>query len=661
MATSTTYPVQSIALDPDLRIQHEDEIIAASRYTPVSDGPHPAVVIATPYRKDDRITFGAWDPSIRYLVSAGYAVVVMDLIGTGASTGWKEPFSGDEGKEVATVIEWIADQPWCTGAVGTFGLSYGAWTQYQVAAIDPDPLEAIAPVSVVPSVYASSWTGGSFNLLKRATWPVSMYASQALPPSRRDEDGRWSDIWEQRLTHMETADPWLFSFLDHPTKDDFWRRREVSPTDITVPTFAACGYRDVHTRPMVEFIESIDAPKRLIIGPWQHTMPECGWIAAIDFRRQAVGWFDRYLKDDDAADHSGPTDPIIYWTERDGGWSDAGQWRTTTQWPTAADQARNYALTPDGLVPVMDYTDGTVACDYEYDHAVGVDSLDRVGSVINRGIETGIDDGRSLVFETAPLDDPVELTGTGQATIRIQATTPDPIVAVRLVDIAPRGRARLVTGGYLRADHRTGHQDPTPLEPNRTYTVEIPLKPKSHIFESGHRLRVAVAASAFPRTRPPNQHGSFTLHSTPDTPSTITLPGRIHQREPTFENNIEMNPPDDSIPLTSSFVRSSDGSWWTKRANTTGSVTFETETESTVDLPHGPEFTRTERIEGIAHPTDPDAARLRTEAMMELNYPEQTINAEATADVTGDHQSLATTVVADGRTVFEKRWRRHRR
>ncbi|MFB6148622.1 MAG: CocE/NonD family hydrolase [Halobacteriales archaeon] len=658
---SATYPDQSITLHPGLRIDHGGETIAASRYEPSTDGPHPAVVIATPYRKDDRITFGAWDPSIRYLTTNGYEVVVMDLLGTGASTGWKEPFSGDEGQEVAAVIEWIAEQPWCTGAVGTYGLSYGAWTQYQVAAIDPDPLAAILPVSVVPSVYASSWTGGSFNLLKRATWPVSMYASQALPPSRRDEAGRWADIWDRRLGHIESADPWLFSFLEHPTKDAFWQHREVSPADISVPTFAACGYRDVHTRPMVEFIEAIDAPRRLIIGPWQHSMPEQGWIAAIDFRRQAVAWLDRHLKGDAASMTPSTRDPVIYWTERDGGWTAAGHWRTTSRWPTTDDDTVTFALTPSGLKQHPASTDGTLAWEYEYDHAVGVDSLDRVGSVINTGIETATDDARSLVFETSPLSNPFELTGTGEATVRIQATTPDPIVAIRLVDVTPRGRTRLVTGGYLKADHRTGHEDPTGLDPEQTYAIDIPLKPKSHVFESGHRIRVAVGASAFPRTRPPNQHGSFTLHSTPDVPSTVTLPGRSHTGDPTFANTIEMYPPDESVPLTSPFIRSSDATWATNREHATNSVTFETETESTVDLPHGPVFRRSERIEGIAHPSDPDAARLRTDATMELVYPEQTISAEATADVTGDHQSLTTTVTTDERILFDERWRRHRR
>lgn len=146
-------------LHPDLLIPVDGETVAASRYEPPTAGPSPVVLIVTPYRKDDRITFGTHEPSIRYFCHHGYEVVVADLLGTGASSGDKRPFHRAEGDEMAAIIKWLADREWTTGDVGTYGYSYGAWTQYVAAAVDPEPLKAIVLVAVANSVYESSCTG----------------------------------------------------------------------------------------------------------------------------------------------------------------------------------------------------------------------------------------------------------------------------------------------------------------------------------------------------------------------------------------------------------------------------------------------------------------------------------------------------------------------
>ena len=211
-----------------------------------------------------------------------------------------------------------------------FGLSYGAWTQYATAAAAPDALGAIVPVSVAPSGYASSYTGGVLNPLKRAVWATGFQARQALPPGRRDGDGRWARVWHDRLDRLAGERPWLFRFLDHDLEDDFWAERAVDPEEVDVPTLAACGTRDVHTASMVPFVEALDVEKRLLVGPWRHRMPEQGRETAVDFRRQAVDWFDRHLRSEEpdgdgdrACDPDLP--PVAYWTERDGGWTvDAG-------------------------------------------------------------------------------------------------------------------------------------------------------------------------------------------------------------------------------------------------------------------------------------------------------------------------------------------------
>lgn len=648
-----------IDLHPDVLIPVRDETVAATRYSPTGcTAPLPAILIATPYRKDDRITFGGWDPSIRYLALAGYEVVVMDLLGTGASTGTKTPFDGGEGDEVASVIEWLADREWTTGSVGTFGLSYGAWTQYQAAAVAPDALDAIVPVAVTPSVYQSSWTGGVFNALKRATWSSAMQAHRALPPSRRDPAGRWADVWETRLAELRASRPWLFQFLDHPTEDDFWADRRVAPSEITVPTFAACGYRDTHTGPMVKFFDRIDAPKRLVLGPWRHTFPERGREAAVDFRRQVVDWFDQYLKGDAPDRSDWPT--IAYWTERDGGWTPgAGVWRGTDRWPTVGGDATvTFALSPGRLVhgetPVAELEREVV-----YDGTVGMESLARVGSIQHPGVDTSADDARSLSFETEPLDQPVELTGTAIATIRLRPETQDPLVAVRVVDVGPTGSARLVTAGYCRVSHRDGHQSPHPPEPGMDVCIDVPLTPKSHVFEAGRRIRVAVAGAAFPQALPVPGQGPFTVCSTPAAPSVLTFPGRVHPDDVALDRPLSMDPPDDRVvPVASPFVTELGADWETARTHTAGTATFRMRHAYAVRLPHGAVFRYDQETEADAQSDAPTAMAFSDETTLTLEYPHETVQAETHTTVTPAMQSIQTTVSVDDATVFDERWRR---
>lgn len=655
--TETAKPSE-VVRHPDLLIPAADEEVAATRYEPVDvAGPLPTVLVATPYRKDDRITFGSWEPSIQYLAAHGYEVVVVDLIGTGASTGTKEPFTRTEGEHLAEVIQWLADRSWTTDRVGMFGLSYGAWTQYATAAVAPEPLKAIVPVSVSPSVYASSYTGGVFNPLKRATWAAQMQASLALPPSRRDDDGRWAKVWQSRLNDLRDGTPWLFEFLGHESHDDFWENRIVDPEEISVPTLAACGYRDVHTSPMVEFFDDINAPKRLLLGPWRHTMPERGRECAIDFRRQVVEWFDRFLKDVDNEALEYPT--VSYWTERDGGWQiGAGTWRGANRWPeltTTEQPTLNYALTPDGLV-ATNQASGVVSRRYEYDHTVGIDSVDRVGNVTNTGVDTNADDARSLTFETDSLETPVELTGSGVATLQIEATTPDPVVVTRVVDVAPDGTARTVTSGYLRASHRNGHVDLRPLSRNQEVELSIPLKPKSHIFEPGHSIRVGISAANFPRALPPNEQGKLTLVSRPDARSAVQFPGMVHE-EVAFADAVSMDGPDMSMPLRSPYVSDEESAWVTARDHVANTAEFSTTEQYSLDLPHSGEMTWRNNVEASVKADSPETASLQTNVEAMLTYPTECVRVETSARVTRATASLTTQVVVDEQVVFDECWR----
>lgn len=642
----------------DVAIPVGDETVVGVRYEPPTDGPSPSILMATPYRAQDRITFGSYDPSLRYFAAHGYEVVAVDLLGTGASSGEKpESFDAREGAEVVSVVEWLADREWTTGEVGMFGKSYGGWTQLRAAVENPPALKAIVPVSIASSQYAVARPGGAFNFLRSTMWATQMQASQALPASTRDPDGRWADVWKDRLEYLRDARPWLFNSLDHDTFDGYWERREIPVERIDVPTFAVCGYRDLHTGSVVDYFDRIEAPKRLLLGPWRHTMPHRGTENAVDFRRQALAWYDRHLKGKDVDGDDSPT--VVYYTEREGGWKrDAGVWRGADAWAGATpDETVTFALAGDGLVPADTFDGEPVNRTYEVDQTVGVNSMERIGMIQHTGLDARPDDTRSLVFETEPLPDPLELTGDGTLTLRLSASTSDPLVVVRLTDVDPEGTSRPITHGYLRASRQTSHVEPTPLEPGREYELEIPLHPRSHVFEAGHRVRVALSGAYFPRAEPAPEQGSFTVSSSPDAPATLTLPGREHLGGVAFEDTVAMSPPDTArVPVSSQFVASADEDWRLSRRPDDESVSFTATKTTRLRPPNGSEITWSHDVEAGVPARDPRAAYVRNDVTVTLQRRMETIVSEATSRVTHDYAALTSQVTVDGQVVFDERW-----
>lgn len=666
-----------MALDDDLRIPVGDAAVAATRYRPTeAEGPLPAVLMYTPYHKDDMITFGGYDPLLRYVAAHGYAVVAADMVGTGASSGeMDELFCQQEADDAVAIVEWLADREWSTGRVGMLGKSYGGITALWAAAERPDPLDAIVPILTPYTGFRNGYfDDGLFEFIGiGGDWLPRMQVFDAKPPGRRDADGRWATVWRERLQAIADRDPWLIQFRRHPTKDQFWADKDIAIDRIRTPTLAVGGWRDGYSVETVEFFEAIDAPKRLVFGPWRHVMPHRGREAAIDFRRQTVEWFDRFLKDadNDATDY--PT--ITYWTERDGGGEPgAGEWRGRETWPTSGAGSDSIALAVASaggesagaagrLVPADEFDGDAVTAEYDVDQTVGMASLEGLLSPTDGApLDTHADDVRSLCFETEPLSSPVELTGTGEVTLRLAASEPDPLVAVRVVDVSPGGVSRLVTRGFCRPGLEESSATDDPFEAGTEQPVSIALEPRSHVFEAGHRLRLAVSGAYFPLVMPASCGGTFTVRSSPEAPSTVALPGR-RLASGAFDDRVAMAAPDDSIAPSGRFFTADDGSWEVTRDRLGGTGIVRTSTEYAFEPPASPSagtnadaVTYVQDIEARVDATDPTTAVVYSDTRLEMEYPMEQVVVTGSTRLDRDTVQMTTTVAIDDRVAFEETW-----
>jgi putative CocE/NonD family hydrolase len=642
----------------EIEVPVDGRTLRATRRSPEKQGERPVILTYTPYHKDD-LSDTRSDPRVEYFVDAGYEVVVADAAGTGASDGLVEhPFTADEGRHGAAVVEWLAGRPWSNGKVGIVGRSYPGTTALEIAAQRPEGLAAIVPIHAPARIYDAYFDGGALAFLRTCgQWAPNFEYLPLQPPADRTT-ADWGERWNRRLDALRDRQPFLFQYLDHPEKDDYWARKDVPVERISVPTLAVGGYRDAFGGGTLAYVERIDAATELILGPWRHAEPEQGETARIDFLREVENWFDEHLTDDSS--ERDPAPPIRYWTEHPSLDAPlAGQWRGRSTWPTAEDDTATvtFGIGADGLRTDLDAL-APVADRWTVDYSVGTASI---GFEIPGGtdLDTTPDDIRSLCYETPAFDEAFELTGTGTATLPVVPESTAQLVAVRIVDVAPDGRGTLVTHGVTRAELQDRQIDPPgktgapvdPLTPGEPRTVSVGLRPTSHVFGPGHRLRVAVSGAFFPYVSPPDGSAGFELTSTPETPATVELPGRHHGGSPEFENTYAFDPPQDV------YDQPAHPTWETTTDHTDETATVALEQSYTKPLADA-DFEYEMAIEAAVERSTLASETIDRETTTTLRYPTETIQSRVHTSVSRSYATMQYRVRRDGEEIYaeQKRW-----
>ena len=312
--------------------------LAASLYLPDTRDPCPVLLEALPYRKDD-VTAGYRAEYRRLAGEHGYAVARVDLRGTGSSEGVAtDEYPPQEQADLCRVIEWLAAQPWSTGAVGMYGTSYSGFNSLQVAAERPPALKAVVAIYASDDRYTDDvhYVGGALRLLDLVDYPLYMVALNALPPVPALAGPGWRERWRERVEGLE---PWLLRWLQEQVDGPYWRHGSLRPAyeRIACPTMLVAGWADGYRNATFRVLERLRAPSRLLLGPWSHMATDSSLPGPrIDLVPEMVRWWDRWLRGRrNGVDTQAPVTVFVRHATRPA--PDlaevAGVWRDEPAWP----------------------------------------------------------------------------------------------------------------------------------------------------------------------------------------------------------------------------------------------------------------------------------------------------------------------------------------
>jgi predicted acyl esterase len=624
--------------------------LAASLYLPETDGPWPALLEALPYRKDDVLPNAE---RYRRLRDEGdYAVCRIDLRGTGSSEGVaRGEYLPQEQDDLCAVVAWLADQTWCTGAVGMFGASYSGFNSIQTAMRRPPALRAIVPMYATDDRYTDDihFGDGVRKALEFVGYPLFMASMNALPPVPSLVPD-WRERWLARIDEMVA---W-YDALEEQNDGPFWRQGSLRPDydAIEVPTMIVGGWSDVYRTAAFRMIERLTCPKRLVMGPWAHMSPASSIPGPhIDIVPEMLRWFDRWLRDDRNGIDEEP--PIVVFIRRSTPPAHdlvafRGTWRYEPAWPPARQVERRLALDAATTSPPKD----TIAIRGD----VGVTAHIRGSYAPPYGLplDQRRDDAYSLVYEW-PIEEELEIFGVPRLTAAVTSSVPVAFVSAKLSEVLPDGTSALISRGLLNLTHRSSHAAPSPLVPGESVEITVELDATSWIPERGNRLRLAIAGADWPNGWPPPEAGELTIDAAR---TTLLLPLVVGPSPAAGEPSLAPVDP----PVADDGDDDGDVTWRIEHDVYAGETHVVVNQHVVDRLDDGTEITEVEGGEVGVRPDEPGVAWVSSQTDYEIAWPEVTARAHARLELRSDASTyrFALTVDVDenGDRLASRRWAR---
>lgn len=490
-------------------------VLRADVYRPDTDSPVPAIVARTPYdRSFPLIPPAALDPEVA--AEAGFALVCQDVRGQYGSEGEFYTFT-TEGPDSFDTVEWAAAQPWCNGAVAMTGRSYGGAVQWLGAVERPPHLRALFPV-VTGSDYYHGWIyqGGAFQLGFNLFWTRLMNDPKGATKLRALFEHL--PLKTVPVAPEREAARYYFDWLEHPTNDAYWQALAINRRyeRIEVPAFVVGGWFDIFLGGTLENFAGLRAHggsasaregTRLLVGPWAHgstygPYPDHGFDQfapqdRVDLAEYQVRFFRRHLLGEDGDDEA----PVRLFVMGENRWRDEEEWPLRRAQPTAWFLRAAGLLSPEA--PGDEPPD-----EFVYDPSDPAPTIGGPTSLPARLMRTNagpLDQRRVeeradvLVYTSPPLDRPLEATGPLRVVLHAATDAKDADWVAKLSDVDPGGVSRILAEGVLRARFRDGFDSERLVEPGRPFEYDLDLVATCNVFLPGHRIRLAITSSSFPR------------------------------------------------------------------------------------------------------------------------------------------------------------------
>lgn len=512
--------------EPSHRIRHDLNVAVGMRdgitlladvHRPDDGARFPALIAASPYPRQIQdlgapmgfIEAGATD----FWVPRGYVHVIANLRGTGGSGGEFGFFDAQERRDMYDLVEWAAAQPWCDGTVGMIGISYFAMTQLEAAVERPPHLKAIFPVAVTADLYEAACHHGLFS----SSFVTPFLAMTGITSERSNGFWRSRPIdlarrvlntpplhhkfatmnGESAMTMLRALmrlphDPrpwdelWLDAAVRHPTRDEWWDERDLTPLlgNVDIPVYLGCDWQNVPLHLPSTFVawarlKGSPCVRMGMLDEFGLTWP---WES---LHIEALAWFDHWLKGRDTGILDGP--PIRYALPGEGGW------HTAETWPPPA-ELTELSLGADGVL------------DADEDEPGGREFL-VLGSGLKRVKASPLDPPSQLSWTSGPLAADLDIAGAIELRLVAAATAIDTAWIVTLSDVAPDGSTTPVTAGWLRASLREVDaeasrpgapvlpcRNPVAVPVGRDVEYRIPLVPNARRFAAGHCIRLTITS-----------------------------------------------------------------------------------------------------------------------------------------------------------------------
>jgi putative CocE/NonD family hydrolase len=509
-----------VSIKDNVRVPMRDGVLLATDlYLPVGpEGKLPAVMIRTPYNRKSQ------EAAARMFAGQGYAVAVQDVRGKFGSDG-EFTVSANDTRDGSDLLDWIAQQPWATGKIGTYGCSYVGEDQIELAKVrNPRQTAMIAQAAGGAYHFAGLITGGALEMAMASEWfhnNGNKLDPHAKAPPLADNFAMWNTLplldmvrksgasntdWEDWVSH-DLGDPWWqkFGYVNDSNR-------------FNTPGLHVVSWNDNVVKHAIDLFNLLGknsetaaarANQFLIVSPTTHCGSEratehtqVGALdlgdAQLDYYRIYVKWFDHFLKGEENGVTKMPKVQIYVMGKN--------EWRGENEWPLARTQFTRFYLGAKGALALKPAPAGPPDT-YTYDPGNPVPT---VGGDICCSPRPDVGDGPRdqrevesrqdvLVYSTPPLEQGVEITGPVEARLFVSSEAKDTDFTAKLVDVYPDGRAFNIREGIQRMRYREGDEKQVWMKPGDVYEITVGLMATSIYLPAGHRIRLEVSSSNFPR------------------------------------------------------------------------------------------------------------------------------------------------------------------